>query len=312
MKFRQIEAFRAVMLCGSASKAGDMLFVSQPAVSRLIADLEADLDLKLFERRRGRLVPTAEGELLFEEVQHAFAGMELITEAATALRTLRQGRVRVVAETVYADRFLPRVAARFQREHPDVTIEIDIGPSARVATWVAARWYDLGLVVLPVAEPELTTRPYLRQQAVCVLPADHALAEKPTVGLDDLRGATFVSFIYGSPFRIAIDRAFDRAAVQRRTMAEARTHTGVCAMVAEGAGVGVVDPCVARDTAYPDLAFRPLQPAVGWDLGLLLPATRAPSLATRRFVDILQLSESRALLTLPEHDERGRVAGNRP
>jgi DNA-binding transcriptional LysR family regulator len=69
INLRQLEAFRAVMLTKSITRAAEMLFVSQPAVSRLISDLESTVEFDLFQRVKKRLIPTPEGEALFEEVE---------------------------------------------------------------------------------------------------------------------------------------------------------------------------------------------------------------------------------------------------
>jgi len=287
LKFRQLEAFRAVMLAGSVGKAAEMLSVSQPAVSRLVADLEGELGIALFLRERGRLLPTPEAELLFQDAQAAFAGLDMVSEAAAALRTLRRGRIRVVCETVFAEGHLPRLVARYRRAHPEVAFEIDIGPSARVASWVATRWYDVGLVVLPIAEPEVSVEPHARHEALCVLNTRHPLSARTTIAAADLAGEAFVSLVSGSPFRSAIDRVFERARVPRTIQTEARTQHGICALVAEGDGVSLVDPCVAEDVRDPRLVFRPFRPRIAWDIAVVTPAARAPSLVARDFAAFL-------------------------
>lgn len=276
------------MLTGSVSKAAQMLSVSQPGVSRLVADLELALGLELFNRSRGRLTPTPEAELLFQDAQVAFAGLEMVSEAALALRTLRRGRIRVVSETVYAEGYLPRLVARYQEAHSEVAVELDIGPSARAAHWVSARWYDVGLVVLPVSEPEVTMHKHRVHEAVCVLRTDHPLAAKQTITARDLSGQPFVSLVSGSPFRASVDRAFQRGRGRRTIRTEARTQHAICAFVAEGAGVSVVDPCVADDVHDPRLVFRRFRPSIFWELGLLLPAARTPSMIAQDFVTFVQ------------------------
>lgn len=278
------------MLVGSVSKAAEMLAVSQPAVSRLIADLERSLGLRLFIRNRGRLAPTPEADLLFQDAQMAFAGIEMVSEAAAALRTLRRGRIRIVSETVYAEGYLPRLVARYQKAHPEVAVELDIGPSARAAHWVSARWYDVGFVVLPVAEPEVTLYRHGTREALCVLNVNHPLADHEVIDAGDLTEDAFISLVSGSPFRAAVDQAFVRAQGQRTIRTEVRTQHGICALVAEGAGVSVVDPCVADDLRDPRLVFRRFRPAITWELGLLLPAARTPSMIARDFVTFVQES----------------------
>lgn len=288
MNFRKLEAFRAVLTEGSVTRAGQAMHITQPAVSRLIADLEAELGVALFERDRGRLKPTSEAMLLQQEADLAFSGLERLWEAAKAVRGLRRGRLRVISETVYAEGFLPRLAAAYHADHPDVAIELDIGPSARVADWVAMTWYDLGIVVLPVSQPDLSIRPLQKQNAICALPSDHRLSAKQTLAPSDLRNERFVSLVAGTPFRLVIDRAFEAATVQRDIRLEVRTQHALCAFVAAGAGVTIVDPCLADDIDSADIVFRPVEPEIAWEIAIVLPRARPPSLICSDFVSFLE------------------------
>jgi DNA-binding transcriptional LysR family regulator len=86
---RQIEAFRALMLAGTTTAAAEVMRVTQPAVSRLLADLQAALKLTLFDRRGTRLVPTSEALALYDEVQRSFVGLDRIAAVACS-RSLRE------------------------------------------------------------------------------------------------------------------------------------------------------------------------------------------------------------------------------
>lgn len=287
MNFRQVEAFRAVMSHGSVTQAAEAMFVSQPAVSRLIADFETSLGVRLFERDRGRLRPTAEAHLLFHESTTAFSGLARLREAALSLRELRRGRVRIVSETVYAEGFLPRMVAAYHALHPDVHIEIDTGPSARIADWIAETWYDVGLVVLPVAQVDIETRVLRRQSALCAVPADHRLAGRGSVRIEDLAGERLVAPVANTSYRLIFDRALLGAGIQPDIRLEARTQHGICALVAAGAGIALVDPCVADDWSSGRAVFLACEPAIHWDLAALTPKARPPSLICQDFLEFL-------------------------
>src|SRR3546814_2484088 len=88
MNFRQIEAFRTVIACGTTTRAAEILRISQPAISRLLADLERTTKLKLFDRGKGRIRPTAEGLAFYDEVQRAFIGLERSEGPTSELQSL--------------------------------------------------------------------------------------------------------------------------------------------------------------------------------------------------------------------------------
>lgn len=287
MNFRQMEAFRAVMSHGSVTQAAEAMFVSQPAVSRLIADFEATLGVRLFERDRGRLRPTAEAHLLFQESDMAFSGLARLREAATSLRELQRGRVRIVSETVYAEGFIPRLAAAYHELHPDVHMELDTGPSARIADWIAETWYDLGLVVLPVAQVDVQIRVLRRQHALCAVPLGHRLARRSVARIEDLAGERLIAPVANTSYRVLFDRAFKSAGIQPDVRLEVRTQHGICAFVAAGAGVALVEPCAAEDWGNGRAVFIPCEPAIHWDIAVVTPKARPPSLICQDFIDFL-------------------------
>src|SRR5690606_32731373 len=88
---RHLESFRAIIVCKTVTNAAEMLHVSQPVVTRLIADLEERIGIQLFERRKGRLHPTPEAMLLYEDVHRSLSSIERITNAASEIRSLQRG-----------------------------------------------------------------------------------------------------------------------------------------------------------------------------------------------------------------------------
>src|SRR5690606_28423369 len=100
MNLRQIEAFRAVMIYGSVTLAANALFITQPAVSRLITDLEDSLGFALFERKRGQpLKPKEDAEILYAEVEKAFVGLDHLIQTGKNLHKSSRGHLRVVGTT---------------------------------------------------------------------------------------------------------------------------------------------------------------------------------------------------------------------
>jgi DNA-binding transcriptional LysR family regulator len=287
MNFRQLEAFRAVMSHGTITQAAESMNISQPAVTRLIMDFEASLTISLFQRDRGRLKPTPEAHLLFRESDMAFSGLARLREAAMVMKEIRRGRIRMISETVYAQGLLPRIMAKYHQSHPDVHIELDIGPSARVADWIAETWYDLGMVVLPVSQTDINTHILRRQYAVCAVPKHHRLSREPIINLKELAKENLIAPIVNSPFRLLIDSALKRTAVDPNIRIEARSMYGICAFVEAGAGVALVEPCIKQDLVGSNIVFIPCDPEIYWDIAVVTPKARHLSLVCRHFLDFL-------------------------
>ena len=139
MNYRQLEAFQAVFRAGSFTLAGKLLFVSQPAVSRLILELEQEIGFKLFERHKNGLQPTPEGQLLFDEVEQSFIGLRELDKTAESIRMLRQGNLRVIAMPGVAHLMLPKVLQRFWEHYPQINVEVESHPRTVVLDWIHTR-----------------------------------------------------------------------------------------------------------------------------------------------------------------------------
>lgn len=292
LNLKQIEAFRAVMLTGTMVRAADALYISQPAVSRLIADLERDLGYLLFNRTRGRLQPTEEGNALYAEVQRSFVGLAQVETAARALARDSSGVLRIAAMPSLTGEPLTRAIAVYARENPEVAFEIEVRPRRLVIESIANQQYDIGVTTLPVEAPSIDVRQLSEGNSLCVLPRSHPLANKKIIHASDLEGETFVSFSTDTLYRIRVDRVFDDLGVKRHMKYETRTAEVACNLVAEGAGIAIVGTWDVPASKRPELVMRDFEPALPLRIGALVPAHRPSSRRVEMFVDALAASYS--------------------
>ncbi len=157
MKIRQLEAFKSVMTAGTVTAAADLMNISQPVVSRLIAQLESATGLKLFFRSKRRLRPTPEALSFFREVEKTFAGVEKLKQVADNIRNFSTGNLRIVCLPALALGFMPRVIDRFLDKHPKITVSLQTRSSQTVREWIAAQQFDLGLAAGATDIPGVTS-----------------------------------------------------------------------------------------------------------------------------------------------------------
>ncbi|HEY4801037.1 MAG TPA: LysR substrate-binding domain-containing protein [Paraburkholderia sp.] len=246
LSLRQVEAFRALMQWRTVTRAAQALGISQPAVSRLLADFEAKMELALFERRQGRLLPTVEAHALHDEVERAFFGFERVAQAAAQIRAQRRGVVRVAASADLCADFLPRVAAAFASAHEGVDLELLTGDAAEIAERVAAQRCDLGFVTQAVAHPGVRLECLGEWPLRCIVPRGHRLARKRVIHAEDCAGERFISFAAASEARMGIDRLFAESGVARELVVEVALAQSAVAMVEAGMGVALVDALTAQ------------------------------------------------------------------
>ena len=282
---RQLEAFRAVILTGSVTGAADMLHLTQPTVSKLLAELEYRTGLVLFDRVRQRLVPRPEAHSLFQRVDKTFAALEEVTRDARRLAHGQSGHLRIVAMPAFGLSLLPRAIGALLRERPDVTVDFNISASTYVTEWVANRQADVGFATATPVSAGVTLTPFERLQGVCILPADHHLVGQAVVRPKDLEGERFVSFGRESAFRHTIDDVFRVDHVARRIVIEVGSAAAVCSLVANGVGVAIVDPLSALDARRAGgIALSQFDANVPFVVDTVFPSGIAPSVLATQFL----------------------------
>lgn len=268
---RQLSLFRAVMLHGNLSRAAEVNNSSQPTLSRELARLEQLLGYALFDRVRGRLRPTVRAQALMLEVERSFVSLELVAQRALELRTHSSTRLQLACLPALAHALVPQALAALCQTHPDAQVSVVPLESPWLEQAVGEQRFDLALSE-STEPPTGTTRQVLLQaNEVAVLPADHALCRKKRLLPSDFAGLPFISLAVDDPYRRAIDQLFAQAGVERDTRLEAASAVAVCAMVAQGLGVAIVNPLTAAAMAGPALAVRPLGAAIPFTVSALVP-----------------------------------------
>lgn len=288
MNFRQVEVFKAVMETGTVTGAARRLYVSQPAASKLLAQLERDLGFRAFERIKGRLVPTAEARALYGQVERAYTGMDYLKRYARDLREMRRGHLVIAVMPALSPHWMPSVVARFLREHPGITVSLHVRTSAKVLEWVAGQQVDVGIAMLAMDDPLVQNETLWECEAVCVLPPGHRLGGRDVIQATDLADEPFVSLGSVDHSRQIIDRVMERCGVRRRLEVDTVLSATACALVAEGLGVSIVDLMTARDYERHGVLVRLFRPRIAFPVRLLRPLHRAHSVVADSFIEHLK------------------------
>jgi DNA-binding transcriptional LysR family regulator len=288
MNLRQVEIYRAVMLGGSASRAALLLGISQPAVSRAIADLEGDLGFLLFDRSRGRLVPTTEGQLFYRDVAASFAGLDRLRAAAAAIRDFGTGSLRIASLAALGTTLVPRAIRAFRLARPAASVTLQVVSSIAVRALVAEGGFDLGLAADEVDLSGVEHRPFYTLRAFCALPPQHRLAAREVIGPADLDGENFVALVPEDRARRRMEAVLAAAGVRPRIVVETPNSAVVCALVLEGVGIGLVNPAATAGFVERGLVLRPFQPPIAFAAHLLLRPDARRSRDVARFVRVLE------------------------
>src|SRR6185437_12411728 len=150
MNLRQIEVFRAIMLCRSITDAARMLGASQPTLTKVLRHAEDQLGFKLFRRERGRLQPTEEAQLLFADADRIFRELQSLQRLSTDLRDGTGGLLRIGATASLAQSVVPDAVALYRRKYPDVRVMSYLLAGNEMTEMVMAHQLDVGVSIAPI------------------------------------------------------------------------------------------------------------------------------------------------------------------
>jgi DNA-binding transcriptional LysR family regulator len=273
------------MLTGGVTAAAKLLNVTQPAISRLIRDLQNALELTLFERRGGRLVPTGEALALYGEVERSFVGLDRIAQTALDLRTRRGGSLRVAALPALANGFLPRWVGRFLADRPKLDLVLHGLVSHSVLDRVANRQCEVGFAAAPIEHPAVTIERMPPVAFVAVLPPGHKLTHKKLLRAEDFEGQPFISIGHSTVSRFRIDAVFAERDVTRLMRVETPLSEIACALVAGGVGLTLSEPFTAHEYAMHGVVVRRFEPLIPFEFAALYASDRTLPAVGREFID---------------------------
>jgi DNA-binding transcriptional LysR family regulator len=249
MDLRQLEIVRAIAETGSFTAAGTRLHVSQSAISRQILLLEDEFHERLFVRLGRRVQITAAGEALLQLANRVFNDIRDTSASITDRQKVLTGSISIVGGMTVCLYVFPPLIKEFRKHHPQVDIKVATGGTQRLMRRVRNGQADLALLTLPVDDPALTSVPVMREELMLVMPANHPLAGKESVGVEALVGQPFIVFEQGSNTRRTLDEFFVREQIKPRIVTESENVEIIKSMVASGLGVAIVPfQSVERET----------------------------------------------------------------
>ncbi len=271
MNIRQMDVFRTVITMGSATSAAERLNMSQPAVSRFLAQFEDELGLELFIRAKGRLLPTPEALQLFDEVDSAFDSIQKVKRLATDLRSAATGSLQIMVPYSLSQGVLPGVLREFLAKNRDIKTSIAMGTYAAIERAVAMRKADIGFTKLPIDNPSVDIEPLPIVESVCVIQKRHPLAKRKKIKVEDLEDEPLVLLGRHRPSRYEIDKAFQARRVKQNVFIETHSVGTACAMVEEGLGIAIVNELMAAEYRSKDIFLIPFAPSVEHRFALIYP-----------------------------------------
>ncbi|NDW06938.1 LysR family transcriptional regulator [Jiella pacifica] len=282
---RQLSAFNAIMKAGSVTEAAERLFVSQPAVTKLLKGFEEACGFRLFERGQGRLKPTAEARQMFAETEKLEAGMMRISRLAESIRNLERGEVSAVTFPGLSMHVAPQAAAAILARSPQVRLQLFSRTSRSIEDAMVTGKADFGIGLLPSTSASLQSEKFVEVELFLALPADHRLVGHDNVDVADLDGERLIALGREDLSYPVIEAAFHRAEAKMNPVAEVQMADAACEMVAAGVGISVVPSLASAGVRDGRLVFKRLRQPIQMTSWLITPRGEAMSMLAASFLE---------------------------
>lgn len=274
ISLRQLRAFLAVARQQHFRRAAESLHLSQPAVSRYIADLEAELGIRLFDRTTREVIPTDAGRYLESAIGRVLDELEGVLSHVHSESERKRGKVHVASVPTLSAGLMPRCIADCAARYPELTIQLHDQAQTLVLDSVRGGEVDFGVAIDPPLTGEFDVEPLLRDPFVLVCRPDHPLARLDKVPWRKLQGQPLILLDYSSGSRRLIDHALASHGVQANVVQQTGHTLTTFRMVEAGLGISV-SPALAPPPAT--LVARPLTPRESREVVLIKRKQRSLS-----------------------------------
>lgn len=290
MELRQLETFVRIVELGSFTRAAEELSLTQPAVTRQIASLEAELKTRLLERLGRKVALTSSGEALF---RYAAEILRLTDDARRAVADVSaglSGKMTVGASSTAATYLLPPILSRYRELYSAVELNVHTGLSAHIADLVMENAVDLGVVMGDHSRAGLKQETVGESATVVVTYPDHPLADRTAVKAEELGLSALILMEEGTNLRRYVDRLLSTAGVKEQVSMEMDNVEAIKKMIEARLGISLLPSmAVEAEVAAGRLAALPLAdvPGASRTVSLIYRADKYVSAAMKGFMRLL-------------------------
>ena len=294
MADRRLQVFYTVAKQLSFTKAAELLYMTQPAVTFQVKQLEEHFNTRLFERSHSKITLTPAGELA---LQYAEKILALTHEMETRMGELTgqvSGTLMVGASTTIAEYMLPRLLGEFKNRYPQVRCRLTVANSETIESKVADHTLDMGLIEAPSHHPQLEAEVVADDELVAICAPDHPIARLAAVTPQQLAELPYVSREAGSGTREVVDAYFRAKGVQPEDLhivMELGSREAIKGAVEAGLGIAIVSRAtISKETKLGDLVAVPLDPPLHRPLSMVYAREKFRSRLLQTFLDYVRSS----------------------
>ncbi len=236
---RQLQIFEAVAQKLSYTKAAEILFLSQPAVSMQIKQLESEVGMPLFERMGKKLFLTEAGDELLIYARNIAQQLVELNDVMDEIRGSERGRLTIAVATT-ANYFALKLLGEFYKRFSGTNINLDVTNRESLLKHLNDNTVDMVIMGQPPESIDVEATPFLDNLLVVIAPRGHALSGQKSIPLSVLQQETFIMREHGSGTRIAMERFFEQSGYSITSVMEMSSNEAINQAVEAGLGLGIV------------------------------------------------------------------------
>lgn len=287
MDIRQLKYFIEVAKHKSFTKAALSLHVTQPTLSKMVKNLEDEMDVVLFDRSARQITLTDAGEVVYGQATKIVNSLDDLSASLYDVMHLKKGKIRIGLPPVISTLFFPTIIAEFQRIYPDVTVEIAEYGARKVEQKVLEGAADLGFVMLPVDAEKFDVIPFVEQEIKLLVHESHPLANREIVDLIDFKDDPFL--LLSKEFTLnskTIDFCLSEG-FNPKVAYESSQWDFIVGMVEKNLGVTLMPKLICdrvQDGPFKTLSLSRTFP---WRLGIIMAKNRYVPYISRSFITLV-------------------------
>jgi DNA-binding transcriptional LysR family regulator len=281
--------FHEVAKYKSFSKAAEELYVSQPAVTKHIRNLELRVGMRLIQRGREGFALTEAGKILFKYTQKISSHLMEIEDVLGTLQKDHHGLLKIGTTESYSKCLMPKLLSGFQTSFPAIKISLDVGNSEEIEKNLSTYRNDLAVIGVTRVSPKFEFIPFLKEELVLIVSPKHPLSKRKSVSLKELEAYPLIIRAKGSTTRKILLQAFKELDIQPSLLVEAGSSEFIKQWVSEGKGVSVIVKRIVEDEGKRGIVrIVPLAEKLYLEVALLYPKEQRFNPAIKTFVHYME------------------------
>lgn len=288
MDIRQLTYFTEVAKQQSFTKAAHTLHVTQPTLSKMVRQLEAELNTTLFDRSKKKTSLTDAGEIVFERALKIIQMVDEVHLVLEDLEHLKKGHLKLGMPPLIGILFFPELMKGFQQHFPQITFQLDEVGANVVKERVLSGDLDGGFVMLPAHDEDYDVFPFVQENVVAIVSKEHILSKEQTLSVSQLEDESLLLFSEDFTLHDRIIQECQDYGFEPHVAFESSQWEFISQMVEHNLGIALFPEPFARKVHHDKVCTIPLEKPILWQIAFIAKKDRYRSRAMVEFIHYIK------------------------